>query len=268
MALIDQGRLGLDDPVIKWLPDFDPKTPDGSVPTITIRELLTHTSGLNYPFWEQDDGPYHRAHVSSGLDQPGLGMEEELRRIKTAGLAFVPSTDWRYSLSVDVLGAVIAKADHRSLPDAVRELITRPLAMADTGFEVTDVRRLAVPYFNATPQPKRMVEPQDVDFDGVAILTFAPSRVFSAASFPSRGAGMVGTAGDYTRFLEAIRTGGGRVLKPNTVKSMMANQVGNLKTLSGPGWGFGFGAAVVTNAVAANTPLPVGTWSWSWRLRN
>jgi CubicO group peptidase (beta-lactamase class C family) len=263
MALIDQGRLGLDDPVIKWLPDFDPKTPDGSMPTITIRELLTHTSGLNYPFWEVIDGPYRRAQVSSGLDQPGLGMEEELRRIKTAGLVFVPSTDWRYSLSIDVLGAVIAKADHRSLPDALRELITRPLAMADTGFEVTDMRRLAAPYFNASPKPKRMADAQEVNFADIAILTFAPSRIFNAASFASGGAGMVGTAGDYLRFLEAIRNGGGPILKSNTVKSMMTNQVGNLKVLSGPGWGFGFGAAVVTNAVAASTPLPVGTWSWS-----
>jgi CubicO group peptidase (beta-lactamase class C family) len=263
MALIDQGRLGLDDPVIKWLPDFDPKTPDGSIPAITIRDLLTHTSGLSYPFWEADDGPYHRAQVSSGLDQPGLGMDEELRRIKTAGLIFVPGTDWRYSLSIDVLIAVIAKAGHRSPSDAIRELITGPLAMADTGFEVADVRRLAVPYFNASPWPKRMADVQDVNFEGIGILTLAPSRLFNAASFPSGGAGMMGTARDFVRFLEAIRTGGGPILKPNTVKSMMSNQVGNLKILSGPGWGFGFGAAVVTDAAAASTPLPVGAWSWS-----
>jgi CubicO group peptidase (beta-lactamase class C family) len=261
MALIDRGLLRLDDPITKWLPDFDPKAPDGSTPIITIRELLTHTSGLSYPFWEPKGGPYDRARVSSGLDLPGISMEEELHRIKTAGLVFVPGTDWRYSLSIDVLGAVIAKADRRSLPAAVRELITRPLKMADTGYAVTDVQRLAVPYFNATPTPKRMADVQDVNFGDDVILTFAPSRIFNTASFPSGGAGMLGTAGDYVRFLEALRTGGGPILKSATVKSMMTNQVRSLKILSGPGWGFGFGAAVVTDAIAAG--MPVGTWSWS-----
>ena len=268
MALIEQGRLGLEDPVTKWLPDFDPMTPDGGKPAITIRELLTHTSGLSYPFWEASDGPYHRARVSSGLDQPGLGMEEELRRIKAAGLSFVPGTEWRYSLSIDVLGAVIEKADHRSLPDAVRELIAGPLGMRDTGFEVTDARRLAVPYFNAKPRPMRMAAVQDVHFSDVTVLRFAPGRIFNPASFPSGGGGMVGTAGDFARFLEAMRTGGASVLKPATVKSMMANQIGDLPTISGPGWGFGFGAAVVTDPAAAATPLPAGSWSWSGAYGN
>lgn len=263
MALVDQGLMSLDDSVTKWLPEFDPRAPDGSTPAINIRELLTHTSGLSYPFWETNDGPYHRARVSSGLDQPGVDMEEELRRIKTAGLVFAPGTGWRYSLSIDVLGAIISKANHTSLPDAVRQLITGPLQMTDTGFKVTDLRRLVVPYYNASPEPKRMGDVQDLNFDDVAILTFAPARILNSASFSSGGAGMVGTAGDYVRFLENIRTGGGQILKPNTVKLMMANQVRDFTTVSGPGWGFGFGAAVVTDAVAARTPLPVGTWSWS-----
>jgi CubicO group peptidase (beta-lactamase class C family) len=267
MALIEQGSLSLDDPVTKWLPDFNPQAPDGSTPTITIRELLTHTSGLSYPFWERTDGPYHRARVSSGLDEPGLDMEEELRRIKTAGLSFLPGTDWRYSLSIDVLGAVIEKAARSSLPAAIRKLITGPLEMVDTGFEVRDVHRLAVPYLSAIPKPKRMAEVQDVSFDD-AILTFAPARILNATSFPSGGGGMVGTAGDYARFLEAIRTGGGPILEPGTVRAMMTNQVGQMKILWGPGWGFGFGAAVITNAAAASTPLPVGTWSWSGAYGN
>ena len=263
MALIDQDRLRLDDPVTKWLPQFSPKAPDGSTPPITVRELLTHTSGLSYPFWETTKGRYRRAKVSSGLDQPGLGMTEELRRIKTAGLMFVPGTDWRYSLSIDVLGAVIEKASHKSLPNAIRELITTPLHMSDTGFAVTDVRRLAVPYINANPTPKRMAELQEVNIGDDVIVTFAPSRTFNTASFPSGGAGMVGTAKDFARLLEALRTGGAPIVKPATVQLMLANQVGAFKILSGQGWGFGFGAAVVTDASAANTPLPIGTWSWS-----
>jgi CubicO group peptidase (beta-lactamase class C family) len=268
MALVERGQLSLDDPVTKWLPEFRPAGPDGSTPKITIRELLTHTSGLSYPFWEATDGPYHRAGVSSGLDQPGLDMEEELRRLSIAGLLFAPGTQWRYSLSIDVLGAVIAKATHKPLPEAIRSLVTGPLHMSDTGFKVTDVHRLAVPYYDAGPKPKRMGQVQDVNFDGAGPLTFAPSRMFNVNSFPSGGAGMAGTAEDYARFLEAVRSGGGPILKRSTAQSMMENQVGDMKILSGPGWGFGFGAAVVTDAAAAGTPLAVGTWSWSGAYGN
>ena len=71
MALIERGQLALDAPATRWLPEFRPKTPDGVEAVITIRQLLTHTAGLNYGFFEQPDGPYHRAGVSDGLAEPG-----------------------------------------------------------------------------------------------------------------------------------------------------------------------------------------------------
>jgi CubicO group peptidase (beta-lactamase class C family) len=263
MKLVEDGRLHLDDPVTRWLPEFKPKSVDGSAPTITIWQLLTHTAGLDYPFWETPEGPYRRARVSSGLDQPGLEMDEELARITAAGLVNEPGTQWRYSLSIDVLGAVIAKVTGKRLPDAIRELITAPLGLADTGFHVADRHRLAVPYYNSTPRPGRMAAEQPVDFGDSTFLVFTPSRAFDASSFPSGGAGMLGTAQDFSRFLEAIRTGGGAILKGETVKAMLTNQTGSLLTLSGPGWGFGFGAGIVTDTVAAKTPLSAGSWSWS-----
>lgn len=263
MKLIERGLLRLNDPVTKWLPHFRPKALDGSVPEITIRHLLTHAAGIDYPFWEPPKGPYRRESVSSGLDQPGLGMEEELRRITAAGLVDSPGVHWRYSLSIDVLGAVIAHVMRKPLPDAIRELVTGPLKMTDTGFVVADPHRLAVPYFNSESRVLRMAEDQAVDFGDSIFITFSPSRVFDAASFPSGGAGMVGTAQDFASFLEAMRTGGGAILKSSTVKMMMTNQIGSLPTLSGPGWGFGYGAAVLTDAAAADTPLAEGSWSWS-----
>src|SRR5262249_33949476 len=78
-ALIESGRLSLEDPVTKWIPEFSPRL-DEREPTITTRQLLTHTAGLNYAFSEAEDGPYHRANVSDGIDQPGLGFDENLRR--------------------------------------------------------------------------------------------------------------------------------------------------------------------------------------------
>ncbi len=77
LVLVRRGALSLDDPVDRYLPDFRPRLPDGSTPPISIRHLLTHTSGLGYSFAEPDGGPYHEAGVSDGLDAPGLAFEEE-----------------------------------------------------------------------------------------------------------------------------------------------------------------------------------------------
>ena len=89
LALVEQERIGLDDPVTRYLPDFQPKW-DGQAPTITLRQLLTHTAGLSYGFMQPVDGPYLQLGVSDGMDQPGLGFPEELKRITEAGLVFPP----------------------------------------------------------------------------------------------------------------------------------------------------------------------------------
>jgi len=128
--------------VSRWLPDFRPRLPDGAMATITIRQLLTHTSGLSYSFLEPESSAYHRLNVSDGLDQPGLGLDENLRRLGEAPLAYAPGTAWRYSLSIDVLGAVIAKASGKTLPQAVQEAVSGPLGLTDTGFAVSDRTRL------------------------------------------------------------------------------------------------------------------------------
>jgi CubicO group peptidase (beta-lactamase class C family) len=81
LVLVEQSKIQLDDPVTRWLPEFRPALPDGRRPTITVRHLLTHTAGLNCGFKEAANGPYHRAQVSDGLDQPGLSIDENLRRL-------------------------------------------------------------------------------------------------------------------------------------------------------------------------------------------
>jgi CubicO group peptidase (beta-lactamase class C family) len=120
LALVEQGGLAVTDPVAQWLPAFTPKTRDGQVPILTVHHLLTHTAGLSYGFYEPEDGPYHQAGVSDGLDLSDLSLDEEVRRIAAAGLAEAPGTRWRYSVASDVLGAVIARAAGEPLPDAVR----------------------------------------------------------------------------------------------------------------------------------------------------
>lgn len=262
LSLVESGVIGLDDPVIRWLPDFQPAF-QGQVPTITLRHLLTHTAGLTYGFMQPDDGPYLKLGVSDGMDQPGLGFPEELRRISQAGLMFPPGAAWLYSVSMDVMGAVMEAATGRSLPEVVAERVTDKLDMADTGFAVTDRARLAVAYADGAP-PVKMGPTHTVAFAELSGIRFAPDRIFDPGSFPSGGAGMVCSAPDMLAFLEAIRTGGGPVVSGETARDMMINQTGDhVIVTSGPGWGFGFGGAVMLDPAPTASHLPAGTWTWA-----
>ena len=261
MRLVEQGAIALDDPATRFLPEFRPRLESGEAPPLTIHSLLTHTSGLGYSFQEGADGPYHRLGVSDGLDQPGLAIEENLRRLGAAPLNFAPGAAWRYSLAMDVLGAILAKASGRTLPDLVRDLVLEPLGLNDSGFAVPSGVRLATPYRDGAPEPMRMGDGDLVTF-GDALIHFAPSRELDPASYASGGAGMVGTAHDVLHFLEAIRGGGAPILKPETVARMTANHLGPQAETRGPGWGFGYGWAVLNDPVAAATPQSKGTFQW------
>lgn len=261
LALIERGTLGLDRLVTEWLPDFRPRLLDGFTPDITIRHLLTHTAGFGYATDAPDD-PYVEAGISGGLDAPGLSMEENLRRIVEVPLFFEPGTAWRYGVALDVLGAVIANAHGDTLGEAVADLVTGPLGMADTAFSVTDRSRLATPYADSESGPVPMGDPHTITTGPGKGMVFSPSRIFDPASFQSGGGGMAGTAPDFLRFLEAIRTGGAPILKPETVDAALANQVGDLRMATDPGTGFGFLSAIVVDPQAAKTPYPAGTARW------
>jgi CubicO group peptidase (beta-lactamase class C family) len=111
LRLVENGRMSVDDPVRRWLPEFSPQLPDGRIPEITIHHLLTHSAGLTYVFIEPDDGPYHRLRVSSGFDRTDISdLDEFVRRISAAPLTYEPGAGWGYSNAIDVLGAVIEKA--------------------------------------------------------------------------------------------------------------------------------------------------------------
>jgi CubicO group peptidase (beta-lactamase class C family) len=262
LALVDQGRLGLDVPVTRWIPDFRPRLADGSEPVITVRHLLTHTAGLNYSFLEPPDGPYHRAGVSDGIDRSVPSIAENLRRIASAPLLFPPGTQWHYSLATDVLGEVVARAGEAPLPEVVRQLVTGPLGMADTGFTPVDRARLAVPYADASPQPLRMPDPHNQPF-GPSAIAYSPGRVLDSTIYPSAGAGMVGTAADYLRFLEALRGGGAPILRPMTAQAMTTNAIGDIPGPSGStASGFGLGVGVLRSAGPNGPSFAVGTWNW------
>jgi CubicO group peptidase (beta-lactamase class C family) len=263
MVLIAQRRLGLDGLVETWLPAFRPRLADGSPAHITIRQLLSHTAGLGYGFLEPEDGPYHRAGVSDGMDRSGLTLDENMRRLASVPLLFEPGSSWCYSLSIDVLGAVIEQTSGRTLPDAVRCWVTEPLGLTDTGFVVTDPARLAAAYADHAPRPRRM---SDVDriptLPGLAAVAMDPARAHDTSAFPSGGAGMVGTAEDVLRLLETLRQGGAPILPELLTLEMGRDQTGGLPVVGWPGWGHGLGFSVLEDPGAAGTSESPGTWRW------
>ncbi|MGU7772226.1 serine hydrolase domain-containing protein [Burkholderia sp. MR1-5-21] len=269
MRLVAAGRIGLDEPVTRWLPAFRPPLPgpigsDGGPARITLRHLLSHTAGLGYRFLEADsDGPYARAGVSDGMDRADITLAENLRRIAGVPLQFAPGTSWAYSLATDVVGALIEAVDGRPLGEAVAALVTTPLGMTDTGFVAHDAARLATPYVSTSGAPRRM-EAFDIApvYDGTVGIRYEPARAFDADAFASGGAGMVGTARDCLALLDALRTGRAGWLDTAWTDEMGRVQPGAHDLPAAPGFGFGLGFSVLRDPAAAQSPEPAGTWRW------
>jgi len=266
LALVGQGRLGLDDLVARWLPYFQPRQPGGAVAQITVRHLLTHTAGLDYGFFQPPGGPYAQAGVSDGMDAAIITLEDNLRRLATVPLAYVPGERWAYSIATDVLGAVIEQASGLPLAQAVHTLVTGPLAMHDTRFIAVDPARLAVAYADRTApdaQPRRLydVEEDHLPFlDGMAGFRLSPARALNEQAHSSGGAGMVASADDFMRLLETLRLGGAPVLPAELALQLGENQTGNFELPFWPGRGFGLGFTVLTDPHLAATPEAAGTW--------
>ncbi|WP_421930446.1 serine hydrolase domain-containing protein [Pectobacterium brasiliense] len=264
LVLVAQGRLDLDEDIIRWMPTFQLRLADGSPARVTARQLLSHTAGLGYRFFETHaDGPYAQAGVSDGMDASGISLAENLRRIASVPLQYVPGEGWGYSLATDVLGALIERIYGTSLGEAVRQLVTDPLGMHDTGFVVRDPSRLTIAYVNDTPQPHRLTEGEIVSpFEGAIGIAYSPARICDPQAFPSGGAGMAGTAGDLLRLLEALRKGGGAPLPDVLIEEMEHDQTQGLELPNAPGCGFGLGFSVLRDPLLAGSPESSGTWRW------
>jgi len=284
MILVEQGKISLDDPVSRFLPEFSNlqvRGPDGSAGPAsrppTIRELLTHTSGLSYNFINNPRliEAYRAARVTDGLAQPEITTAEAMKRLASAPLGYQPGTGWEYSLATDVLGAVIEKVTGGSLEAFVVERIAKPLAIKSFVFNAPESARAS---FVQATRPAQvtgalgtgyvaLTGPEAVPFPatkGTADLD--PTRAFSPTAYNSGGGGMSGTMGDYARFLQMLlgegELDGVRVLKAETVRQMTQNATGDKPTLRGPGWGFTLGFGIVVDPAAAKTRLPAGSYGW------
>ena len=260
LRLMSDGRLSPDDPVERWLPAFLPKHADGSSARITVGHLLAHMAGLDYRFSQPAGGVYAAAGVSDGLDEAGPGLAENLARIAAVPLDIEPGTAWRYSVATDVLGAVVEAVAGRPLDEAMEALVTGPLGLGARFHG--DPATLAVPYYDARPEPRRMEGVVEVPLpEGFgSAVRFDPARIAAPSAFFSGGAGMAGRADDVLTLLEALR--GGAFLAASWREAARRPRVGAEAMAQGPGWGYCWTGAVLLDPAAAGSGLSEGTVSW------
>ncbi|MDR3615228.1 MAG: serine hydrolase [Candidatus Obscuribacterales bacterium] len=265
LILCEKGVIELDDVVTNYLPSFQPKHRSDATCRITLRQLLTHTAGLAYGFvLPPDNEPYASLQISDGIDNPGISLVENLRRLADAELLFAPGSAFLYSLATDVLGAVLEIACDQPLASIVKSQVTEPLCMVDTDFVIKDRSRFACAYADSlVPGEAARLMPDYLTLRkaDAGIVHYAPARAFDQNAYHSGGAGMVGTAPDYLKFLEAIRQGGAPILSNDSVKLMTEDQIPHL-LVGEPGLGFGLGFGVVRDPVAAATPKNIGSFGW------
>ena len=239
MQLVEDGRIGLDDPISKYIPEFaNPKVLVGkgesrpAAREITVRDLLSHKSGLIYGVFDQES-ELGKMYMAAGDVRTDISGVELAKAIAALPLAFDPGTGWRYSRSSDVLGAVIEVAAGKPLDALLDEQIFTPLGMNDTSFylEADEVNRLAEPPTTIPPL----------------------STVKVKAPMMSGGGGLNATTEDYFRFVEMLRGKGSyrgvEIIKPETLEAMLKDEVATgvdrttwfYDALPGSGFGLGFG---------------------------
>jgi len=258
MMLVEEGKLGLDDPVSKYLPELkglkvltEGKSEDGKpehkvVPMErepTVRDLLRHTSGFTYGFFGNSE--VDKRYRSAGVLITDATLEDTVSKLSKIPLKHQPGSRWHYSVSTDVLGRVVEVASGQSLAEFFKKRIFEPLGMEDTFFTVPK---------NKLPRLAQMYAP-----DGGGLKPAPALRswrfVNSANRFYSGGGGLCSTMADYLTFCrmllnEGLR-GDVRILKPETVRQMRTNQLtGDIK--GGFGFQFGLGFRIDRN----------GTYSW------
>jgi CubicO group peptidase (beta-lactamase class C family) len=276
MMLVEDGRLSLDDPVSRFLPEFadmrvyasggldDLRTVPAARP-VTVRDLLTHSSGLTYQFMGNGPVPqYYRRHGAMrdtvvgrqpADAAPAADLDELVARLGKAPLLHQPGTRFSYGYSTTVLGALVAHVSGMSLDAFLKIRILDPLDMRDTGFVVPEA------------QLPRFVTLYRATVTGMAPVERAETSEYrDAARLRDGGGALAGTAQDYLHFAELIANGGSwhgrRLLSRATIAAM----VRPLLPTGGSGLEdtqFGFGLAIGDARSEAMGGLPVGAVSWA-----
>jgi CubicO group peptidase (beta-lactamase class C family) len=281
MMLVDEGKIGLDEPLGRYLPEwarpsvFVEFSPDGSFTVrpaerpLTIRSLLTHTSGLSYRFM----GPplafmYAHSEVSDGIGHTKGTLEDQSVKLAVEPLLHEPGERYSYGLSTDILGRVIEAVSGMPLDRFLQERLFHPLGMNDTFFYPPKSRfdEVAVLYRHKPGGALERVPTTGENLtDGDAVYA-ADVHTAGPRTYLSGGAGLLATVSDYAIFLRMIANGGvhnnQRLLSPASVALMTTNQIGSQRA-NFYNSGFGLGFAVNDDPARASELGPVGTWFWA-----
>jgi len=263
MQLWEQGKWKPEDPVTKFLPELgalkvatkSDSITEGLVPANrppNMNEVMTHTAGFGYGLSATNavDKEFQRDNPHA---QPNL--QAAMNRLKDIPLLFQPGERWSYSYTVDVQAAALEKITGTTLGNYLKTNIFTPLGMNDTAFFLSEAdykNRLAVVYQRNATSGEKEVFPDGYSFT-------VPNH------HESGGGGLTSTTHDYVRFVQMLLNDGSldgkQILKPETVKVMMSNHIGDLKGVFG-GAGFGWGGAVKTAAPTEAAPAPTGMYDW------
>jgi CubicO group peptidase (beta-lactamase class C family) len=250
MMLWEEGRFGLDEPVSRYIPEFakpnvlksfnpadSSYTVEPAGREITIRQLLTHTSGIDYAAIGHDEfkAIYAKAGVPSGIGNDQYTIGDKMKVLAKLPLRSKPGTEFNYSLSIDVLGYLVEVVSGMPFDQFLRTRIFDPLGMNDTWFYLPNNRaNRLVSLHNA--ESGTAVPMKNRVFDGVD-----PDYPRLAGTYFSGGAGLSGSIEDYARFLQLFLNGGeyngARLLSPKTVQLMLTNQTPGMNTEFGLGFG-------------------------------
>jgi CubicO group peptidase (beta-lactamase class C family) len=271
MMLFEEGCFGINDPVANYIPAFkDTKVYAGmdyvsmklveQDQPMTIRHLMTHTSGLSYGWYL--DSPvetlYREAMTEERFNRD-QNLQELVERLAQLPLLFQPGTNWRYSMATDVLGYLVQTIANMPFADFLEERIFKPLGMIDTAFDVPvgKVQRLAQIYESDDIYNPRVIEVAP----GVLDVT-TPTKC------PLGGGGLVSTLDDYLRFCNSLINDGQHLIAPKTLQWMTKNHIpGALFPLSiGPdemyGYGFGLGFRVMVDTARSAKLTSSGEYGW------
>ncbi len=280
MQLYEEGRFLLEDPVEKYLPDLaNPQVMTGgsdqapvtrpAMRSISIRDLLTHTSGLTYGFFRQTplDARYREQNLGD-FTVSDYSLAEGIRRMGQQPLLFDPGTSWNYSMSTDVCGAVIEAITGQTLAQAFAERVFEPLEMFETGFSVPEA---AADRFTSL----YIRNPSDGGL--LRIDNYTSSAYLQPPAFLSGGGGLVSTIGDYQKFCSMLLAegvgNGHRIIGRRTLEYMTLNHLPGGKLLNDlgqslfaevamDGMGFGLGFSVVEDPAANGNVCSPGEFAW------
>ena len=268
MMLYEEGHFLLDDPISKFAPEFtemqvfdgweEDKEKYKTVPAetpITFRQLLTHTSGIGYPFVNRDLGIIaQKKGLIQGYSVQDVSLKENMKILSEMPLVHQPGAQWTYGLSTDLLGYLIEQISGQPLDRYLQERIFEPLAMEDTRFYMEEAkadRLVKLYYHNETGAYQPNPDPT------------ANYPYTGAKSYFSGGAGLVSTAEDYSKFLQMLLNKGAYreqiLLGRKTVELMTMDQIHGLK--GGP-TEFGLGFAITTQKGAAERLSSPGNYRW------